>query len=558
MDLGETFNTMIAILNDRQEQLRETNQQLEAAIEQANRMAVQAECANRAKSEFLANMSHEIRTPMTSILGYADLLMDDSLSAADRKTFLTTVRRNGEHLLQLINDILDLSKIEAGKMAMDLGPCHLPSTVADVASMMRPRAEQHGSTLEVRYTGPLPETIHTDGNRLRQVIVNLVGNAVKFTENGSIRIGVSFLPQWRSDQSAVSVEVTDTGIGIRQEALARLFQPFTQAESSTTRKYGGTGLGLAISRQIVTALGGELTVRSAPGEGSTFTVTIPTGDIAGVNLLQSPGEVICEDEAGARWTPGAGVLRGVKILLAEDSIDNQELLRTVLGNVGAEVEVVENGRLAVERAETGAFDVVLMDMNMPEMDGYEATRRLRDGGYQRPILALTANAMSGDCEHCLAAGCDAHLAKPIDRKQLIETVAQYAMSKTSQTDAPAASPSRAVSPGRSDGISSQFADDPQLADILPGFVERLPSQLDALCKALEEERLEDAERLAHRLKGAGGSYGYPTLSEVAKSLELAAKAQDMGGATAALAEVKEVCAAIQTGWTSHIRETGQP
>ena len=300
--------------------------------------------------------------------------------------------------------------------------------------MMRPRAEQNGSTLEVRYTGPLPETIHTDGNRLRQVIVNLVGNAVKFTENGSIRIGASFLPQWRSGQSAVSLEVTDTGIGICQEALVRLFEPFTQAESSTTRKFGGTGLGLAISRQIVTTLGGELTVQERAREGSTFTVTIPTGDISEVNLLESPGEAICEDEAGARWTPSTGVLRGVKILLAEDSIDNQELLRTVLGNVGAEVEVVENGRLAVERAETGAFDVVLMDMNMPEMDGYEATRRLRDRGYARPILALTANAMSGDCEHCLAAGCNAHLAKPIDRKQLIETVAQYAMSKTSRTD----------------------------------------------------------------------------------------------------------------------------
>ena len=516
-----------------------------------------AEAANRAKSEFLANMSHEIRTPMTSILGYTDLLRDDSLSAADRKTFLTTVRRNGEHLLQLINDILDLSKIESGKMVMDLGPCHLPSTVADVASMMRPRAEQRGSTLEVHYTGPLPETIHTDGSRLRQVLVNLVGNAVQFTEKGSIRIGVSFLPQWRSGQSAVSVEVTDTGIGIRQEAMARLFEPFTQAERSTARKYGGTGLGLAISRRIVTALGGELTVRSTPGEGSTFTVTIPTGDIAGVNLLESPGEVICEDEAGTRRTLAAGVLRGVRILLAEDSIDNRELLRTVLGNVGAEVEVVENGRLAIERAQAGTFDVVLMDMNMPEMDGYEATRKLRDRGYQGPILALTANAMSGDSERCLAAGCDAHLAKPIDRKQLIETVAQYAMSKTSQTDAPTASRSRAVTLGRTDGIPSQFADDPQLADILPRFVERLPSQLDALCEALEEERLEDVERLAHQLTGAGGSYGYPTLSEVAKSLELAAKARDMGKAAAALAGVREVCAAIQTGWTGDTAEAGR-
>ena len=516
-----------------------------------------AEAATRAKSEFLANMSHEIRTPMTSILGYTDLLMGDSFSAAERKTFLTTVRRNGEHLLQLINDILDLSKIEAGKMVMELGPCHLPSTVADVASMMRPRAEQHGSSLEVRYTGPVPETIHTDGNRIRQVLVNLVGNAVKFTENGNIRIGVSFLPQWRSGQSAVSLEVTDTGIGICQESLSRLFEPFTQAESSTNQKYGGTGLGLAISRQIATALGGELTVQSVPNEGSTFTVTIPTGDLAGVHLLESPGEVICEDETGARWTPGAGVLRGVKILLAEDSIDNQVLLCAVLGSVGAEVEVVENGRLAIERAERGGFDVVLMDMNMPEMDGYEATRRLRDGGYQRPILALTAHAMSGDCERCLAAGCDAHLAKPIDRKQLILAVAQYAMSKGSQADAPNASPSRTAIPDQRDGIVSQFVNDPQLAGILSGFVERLSGQLDALCKALEEERFEDVERLAHRIKGVGGSYGYPTLSNVANSLELAAKTQDVAGAAAALAGVKEVCTAIQTGWARQTAEASQ-
>ncbi len=275
--------------------------------------------------------------------------------------------------------------------------------------MMRPRAEQRGNSLEVRYAGPLPETIHTDGNRIRQVLINLLGNAVKFTENGRIRIEVSFLPQWRAGRPAVCVEVVDTGIGIGREALPRLFQPFTQAESSTTRKFGGTGLGLAISRQIVAALGGELTVRSAPGQGSTFTVALPTGDIAGVSLLESPGEIICENDAGARWTPGAGLLRGVKILLAEDSLDNQDLLRTILGSVGAEVEVVENGRLAVARARTGDFNLVLMDMNMPEMDGYEAARRLRDAGYQPPIVALTANAMAGDCRRCLAAGCNAHL-----------------------------------------------------------------------------------------------------------------------------------------------------
>ena len=551
-----------------EEELRKAQDVLEIRVEQrtaelalANAELLHtkdaAECANRAKSEFLANMSHEIRTPMTAILGYTDLLMDDSRAADERKMFLATVRRNGEHLLQLINDILDLSKIEAGRWVMDLEPCHLPSTVADVASMMRPRAEQHGNNLEVRYMGPMPETIHTDAARLRQVIVNLVGNAVKFTENGSIRIGASFLPHWRSDQSAVSVAVTDTGIGISPESLQRLFQPFMQAETSTARRFGGTGLGLAISHQIVTALGGELSVRSVLGEGSTFTVTIPTGDIAGVQLLESPGEVICEDEASARWTPNAGVLRGVRILLAEDSIDNQVLLRAVLGSVGAEVEVVENGRMAVERVKTDTFDVVLMDMNMPEMDGYEATRRLRDYGYRRPILALTANAMSGDADRCLAAGCDVHLAKPIDRKQLILAVSQYAPPETGQTGALMKSPAPAVSPGPRDGIVSQFADDPQLAGVLPGFVQRLSSQLEALCNALDEERLEDTERLAHRLKGAGGSYGYPTLSEAAKSLELAAKGRDLDGATEALAGIKAVCTAIQTGWTGHTRQAGR-
>ena len=297
--------------------------------------------------------------------------------------------------------------------------------------MMRPRAELRGTTLEVCYTSELPEIIQTDGNRLRQVLVNLVGNAVKFTENGSVRLSTSFLPHWRARQSGVKLEVTDTGIGICSNVLPRLFKPFTQAESSTNRRFGGIGLGLSISRQIVMALGGELTVCSTPDEGSTFAVTIPIGDVSRSHLLQSPGEVIRDDEAGAAWTPDSGALHDVRILLADDRLDNQKLQRTVLGNVGAEVEIEANGRIAAERIQAGAFDVVLMEMDMPEMDGYEATQKLRDSGYTRPVLALTAHAMLSDRERCLAAGCDVHLAKPFDRLRLIETIMQYTLCKLS-------------------------------------------------------------------------------------------------------------------------------
>ena len=545
----------VAVVRDVSERKR-AQEELErraAALESANRALEEssqaAQAATRAKGLFLANMSHEIRTPLTAILGYADLLADDALAATDRRTYLATVRRNAEHLLQLINDILDLSKIEAGKMVMEPGPCQLPSLIADVASMMRPRAEQRRNTLQVRYDGPVPETICTDQARLRQVLVNLVGNAVKFTEQGSVQILVSFVRQWRSGQPAVRVAVADSGIGISEETLPRLFESFVQGEIATTRRYGGTGLGLAISRRIVAALGGELSVESTLGKGSTFTVTVPAGDISGVKMLPSPDEAICEGEAAARWVPGPEALRGVKILLAEDSPDNQNLLRTILGKAGGELEVVDNGRLAVERALETPFDVVLMDMNMPEMDGYEAARMLRRRGYARPILALTANAMSGDGERCLAAGCDAHLPKPIDRRQLIETVQRYASGKTRGPEAPAGAREPAKPPAAEHRIlSSEFAGDPQLAEILPQFVEGLPGQLHALLDALNQDRLEDAERIAHRLKGAGGGYGYPALSEAAAALEAAVKSFDAAATAEAMGKVQEVCAAIQAGW----------
>jgi CheY-like chemotaxis protein/anti-sigma regulatory factor (Ser/Thr protein kinase) len=308
--------------------------------------------------------------------------------------------------------------------------------LADVASTMRPRAQQRGISLEVAYAGELPETILTDGARLRQALMNLVGNAVKFTAQGSVRIAVSFLREWRDRRAAVKIEVIDTGVGIRDEALSRLFQPFVQADASTAREFGGTGLGLVISRHIAELLGGELTVQSDFGRGSTFAITLPTGDLDGVRMLCSPAEATDAAAVEIRHWAMRAELAGVRVLLAEDGPDNQELIRTVLELAGAQVDVAENGRIALSRAEAATFDVILMDMNMPEIDGYQATRILRDRGYERPILALTANAMSGDNQLCLAAGCNEYLIKPIDRGRLIRTVGRFAAKSRAGGDPP--------------------------------------------------------------------------------------------------------------------------
>jgi PAS domain S-box-containing protein len=505
----------------------------------------QAEAANTAKSMFLANMSHEIRTPMTAILGYADLLADTFLSPSTRDNYLAVIRRSGEHLLHLINDVLDLSKIEAGKFVIEPRPSSLVSLLAEVASLMRPRADQRGNELSVEYLGVMPETIVTDGARLRQAVVNLVGNAVKFTEHGRVRIVASFLPDWRNGQPAVKIEVIDTGAGIPEGVMSQLFQPFSQGDASTSRRFGGTGLGLAISHHLAGLLGGELTATSVPGEGSAFALTVPAGDLRGVTILRDPSEAIQETAHDTRASTEKD-LAGLRILLAEDGYDNQELIRTVLCNAGAEVEIAENGCVAVNKAEAEVFDVILMDMNMPEMDGYDATRLLRQRGYTRPILALTANAMSSDCERCLSAGCDDHLTKPIDRSRLIRTIAQRAGNRSACADATPATPAEAPA-AEEDAIVSRFADDADIAPLIDIFVGHLSPQVDAMQHALTDGRCEDVQRTAHQLKGCGGSYGYSSLTDAARTLEDAAKARDIPAAQRALDKVAALCAAIRKG-----------
>jgi len=382
-----------------------------------------AEIASAAKSQFLANMSHEIRTPMTSILGYAENCLDPDLEDEERLAGIQTILRNGDHLMQLINDILDLSKIEAGQMQLERIPTSVFDLLVEVRGLLGQQAEKKGIELVFDYEGAVPRLVETDPTRLKQAILNLVGNAIKFTEAGEVRVSTRLI-ELDAEGNLLEITVRDTGIGIEEEQLQALFSPFSQADESMTRRFGGTGLGLTISRRICRDLGGDLRVESRVGAGSTFTVTVGAGNVEDTLLTQ--GDIEAFQQSNDLENIQQQKLQ-IRVLLAEDGPDNQELISFILKRSGAEVFVVDNGRDAVERAlesqSNGCpFDVILMDMQMPVLDGYRATRELRNHGYLGPIIALTAHAMSEERENCIRAGCDEFASKPIDRKLLFQTI----------------------------------------------------------------------------------------------------------------------------------------
>jgi signal transduction histidine kinase/CheY-like chemotaxis protein len=407
--------------------LRDYATTLESNNKTLNELYLAAEVARRTKGEFLANMSHEIRTPMTAILGFADLLYESLPQAQDRE-LVETIKRNGQYLLRILDDILDLSKIEAGKLAVERTACSPAAIVAEVVSLMGVPAGEKRLSLQAEYCGPIPESIQTDPIRVRQILVNLLGNAIKFTETGGVRLLVRL--QEDDGQCQMQFEVIDTGIGMTDQEMARLFEPFTQADASMTRRYGGTGLGLAISRRLAKMLGGDVEVESTPGKGSVFTLTVQTGPLAGVRTVRYSAAAPLEAKSTEQPDHALATRLTGRPLLAEDGPDNQRLITFLLSKAGADVSAVENGELAVQcvraaEAEGRPFDMVLMDMQMPVMDGYEATRRLRASGYTRPIVALTAHAMAGDREKCLAAGCDDYLSKPINVSSFVAVVAKH-------------------------------------------------------------------------------------------------------------------------------------
>ena len=386
-----------------------------------------AESANQAKSDFLANMSHEIRTPMNAILGFTDWLQRGLADDRDQELeYLSTIHSSGTHLLELINDVLDLSKIEAGKMEMVLEDFSPFRIVQDVERVLQVRAESKGIELQSFFKGSLPEMVKTDYVRLRQVLTNLVGNAIKFTEQGGVSV-VAEMVERVVDGALVEklrIEVRDTGIGMTQEQADKIFMPFVQADSGITRQFGGTGLGLSISKRIVSALGGEITVDSQIGTGSMFAFEIGVGDLTDVNRIDVQ-DYNSKISGGRNQLPGEFKLPPGRVLVVDDGKPNRQLIRLILTKAGCVVDEAENGAEGVEMALANDYSVVLMDIQMPVMDGFEATSGLRRKGYKKTIIALTANAMREDQNKCMTVGFDAFLAKPVNIDKLIETLAQW-------------------------------------------------------------------------------------------------------------------------------------
>jgi signal transduction histidine kinase/DNA-binding response OmpR family regulator len=464
-----------------------------------------AEAANRFKSMFFANISHEIRTPLTAINGFAELLLNPERTTEERLADARVIRRNGEHLLTLINDILDLSKIEAGKMSVDRILCCPAGIIGEVCSMLRQRAAEKGLTLDVNFEGPIPQLIRTDPTRLRQILINLIANAVKFTGEGGVRLTVSITPSLSAEKPLLEIKITDTGIGIPPERQASLFQPFEQGDTSITRQYGGSGLGLAISQHFARALEGDIVAASEPGRGSTFTITVGTDSLIDAAIQERPEEAM---EAQDNFA-GPRVRISGSVLVAEDGIDNQALIAAKLRETGLTVEIAPNGQIACEKATAAVerkapFDLILMDVQMPVMDGFTATLQLRGKGYRGPIIALTANAMDRDRSKCLSAGCNDFVTKPINMEMLFKAIGRYL--KVVQV---------AQEPALTEDVSAIAA---SRAAQVEKFYQELPSELAQIEQAIEQKDRVRLKEIVQLILGKAAAAGLKNVAPQAAKL----------------------------------------
>ncbi len=493
----------------REHQLAKINRMNEdlkrSAIEKEAAQA-KAEQANIAKSTFLANMSHEIRTPLTSIIGFSESLLEMDRPVSEQEESVKTIINSSKHLLNIINDILDLSKVEADKLEIENVPVSAVDLLNEINRLVKPQAQAKGITFNTDLVLPLPEQVLSDPLRIKQVLLNIVNNAIKFTHDGGVMLRVSYA----AEMQQFSFEVIDSGIGMTSEQQKKLFEPFAQADTSTTRKYGGTGLGLHISKKLVESFEGKLELVSEINKGTTFTITIPAvmiKEYGWVENLQATslqtGQDNCEQPS----------LNG-RVLVAEDVEVNQRLIKMYLKNLGAEIDIADNGLVAFDKAMDSSYDLILMDMQMPVMDGVDAVKTLRSRGYEGPIVALTANAMKKEVNQYYEIGCNDYLTKPINRNNFNRVVAQYLNSDVSDHQA----------------ISPQYPDLlPQTASftrLINMFVAQLPDTLHTLRNAFDNHQQEELVMEAHKLKGLGASFGFPQITEIATQMELKLNAGD--------------------------------
>lgn len=478
------------------------------ALREQRALKAAADQANEAKSVFLAMMSHEIRTPLTAIIGFAEQLAQQGPTQAGELGGI--IARNGQHLLQLINDVLDMSKVESGKLVLEQLPFSPAQVLETVSALMAGAARQRAIAYTAELRATVPRQVLGDPTRWRQILLNLVSNAIKFTEEGTVNVALWY----DHEHEILSCSVRDTGIGMNAQQVTALFTPFNQADSTVARRFGGTGLGLYLVHQLASAMGGGVTVESSPGAGTTMTVSVHAPAAA----LAPPDVALCADCAPPQ-------LAG-RVLVAEDGADNRMLVRALLESMGVEVLVADNGEQAVERALATLPDLVLMDIHMPVQDGVTATGRLRQAGFQRPVVALTADVMAKDRARYLAAGFDDCLAKPIDRAAFQRVVAQH-------LPKPA--------------LAAHFSDLPGFAALTATFRDGIAQRVAGIAAALAGDDLAAVIYEAHSIKGSAATFGFPATGQCAEVLEAACRSGDRAGAAAALAALEQASAREAAG-----------